>query len=60
MIMSSPRSIGSSVREGTGVVLRETTASFHNWSLILPRLKVFTYMYAFFANDNASTVCILN
>ncbi|XP_078045881.1 transforming acidic coiled-coil protein isoform X2 [Augochlora pura] len=28
--MSSPRSIGSSVREGTRVVLREITASLHN------------------------------
>ncbi|KZC11679.1 hypothetical protein WN55_02961 [Dufourea novaeangliae] len=28
--MSSPRSIGGSVREGTRVVLREITASLHN------------------------------
>ncbi|KOC60394.1 hypothetical protein WH47_08733 [Habropoda laboriosa] len=28
--MSSPRSLGGSVREGTRVVLREITASLHN------------------------------
>ncbi|KAK9310737.1 hypothetical protein QLX08_000049 [Tetragonisca angustula] len=38
--MSNPRSINSSVREGTRVVLRETTASLHNSSpMQLPRRK---------------------
>ena len=46
--MSNPRSINSSVREGTRVVLRETTASLHNSSPIqLPRRKVFTYIYTY-------------
>nr|XP_012151986.1 PREDICTED: transforming acidic coiled-coil-containing protein 1 isoform X1 [Megachile rotundata] len=37
--MSSPRSIGSSTREGTRIVLREITASLHNLSPISLRLK---------------------
>ncbi|XP_029038797.1 transforming acidic coiled-coil-containing protein 3 [Osmia bicornis bicornis] len=37
--MSSPRSIGSTAREGTRVVLREITASLHNSSPVPLRFK---------------------
>ena len=59
--MSSPQSINSSVCEETEVMLRETTASLHNSSLVLfPHFKVFTYIYAFFfTNDNTFAVCVI-